>query len=180
VNANTKPLAIGHIKEISLLKRIPDAAAAKILAEYVKKKTGRMPEIMNTFSGAILQSEQGKIFFRDGEIQFEPNPFHVKKVKSWPDEIKAILKFYASKIYIAEAKKVLYEHFNVVREQELQNGGFIFELTPSPDSKEEILRLVVTPNGRIAAFPIHDKTESAERWAQEILKTLETKGLIDF
>lgn len=172
-----KPLAVGHLKETSLLKRIPDSTAAKILSEYVKKKTGRYPETMNTFSGVILHSEQGKIFFREGEIEFEPSPFHIKKVKSWPGEIKSILRLYASKIFIAEVKKILYEQFNVIKEQELENGGIVFEITTSDNV---LLRFVVLPTGRVAAFPVKTRTETLERQAQEIIKFLESKGLVDF
>jgi hypothetical protein len=75
---------------------------------------------------------------------------------------------------------VLHEQFNVVKEQEIENGGFIFEISSQPDNKGDILRLIVTPKGRIAIFPIEDKTESLESWAQEIIKALEAKGLIDF
>lgn len=174
---NSKPLAVGHLKEISLFKRIPEPLAAKILSEFVKKKTGKSPEIMNTVSGVILYSEYGKIFFRNGEVEFDPSPFHVKKVKSWLIEIKNTLRFYASKIYIAEVKKVLQEQFSITKEQELKNGGLIFELR----LKENVtLRLVVTPNGRVGVFPEESKSEAIEKQAFEVIKTLESRGLLDF
>ncbi|MCX7821849.1 MAG: hypothetical protein N2260_00190 [Syntrophobacterales bacterium] len=172
-----RPLAVGHLKETSLLKRLPDSIATKILKEYVKKKTGRSPEAMNTISGVIIYCEEGKIFFQNGEIDFEPSPFHIKKVKSWLEEIRSILIFYASKIYVAEVKKVLYEKFHVAREQELEGGGFIFEINLSGGAT---IRLIVTPKGRIAAFSIRERNEGLEKQALEIIKTLETRGLVDF
>jgi hypothetical protein len=181
MSEKNKPLAVGQLKESSLLKRIPEVAVRKILSEYVKKKTGRVPEVMNTFSGVIMQCEQGKIFFRNGEIEFEPSPFHVKKVKSWFDEMKSFLKFYASKIYLAEVKKVIQEEFNVLKEQELDNGGFILELSsPNETKKESVLRIIVTPGGRVAVFPAQDRTESLESQAYQVIKALESRGLLDF
>jgi hypothetical protein len=181
MSEKNKPLAVGQLKESSLLKRIPEVAVRKILSEYVKKKTGRVPEVMNTFSGVIMQCEQGKIFFREGELEFEPSPFHVKKVKSWQAEMKAFLKFYASKFYLAEVNKVLKEEFNVLKEQELDNGGFIFELSlPDEANKENILRVIVTPNGRVAVFSVGGDTQSLETRAHGIIKVLESKGLVDF
>lgn len=175
-----KPTAMGQLKECGLFKLIPLKSAFFILTEYVKRKTGHSPEQLSIFEGVFLQSEGGKILFKDGQLEFEPHPFYVKKVKGWHEEMKRILKTYAGNLFVQKIREAIEERYNVLREQNEERGVTIFEVSVRDEQSSEItLQMAVLPSGKVMVFtPV--QTESAETAAYEIVSYLESKGLIDF
>lgn|GEM_PF-1553228 len=173
-----KPLAIGQAKEATLLKLLPPKNVQLILTWYIKKKTGEAPHRVDTFSGLIMECKAGKIFFKDGILDFEPNPFMVKKVKTWPSEIRNILKSYAGTVFVKSAEKVLKETYKLVREQELEKGGMVLEIEV-PDAEGYLFQVAILPSGRVMVFS-NQNDDTAQQSALQIVKSLEKSNLVDF
>ncbi len=173
-----KPLALGQAKEVTLFKGIPNKAVLEILNRYIKAKTGRNPHQVDTFSGIILESQVGKIFFKDGQLEFEPNPFAVRQAKSWMPEIKQVLIAYAGKIFLESVKKVLGERYRILRDQEIKQGVLLEIADPEKDNMK--FQVIVTPTGRVMVFSGSEEASGAVDNALDIVNFLESKGLVDF
>ncbi len=173
-----KPLALGQAKETTLLGGMPNKAVLEILNRYIKAKTGKSPHQVDTFSGIILESQVGKIFFKDGQLEFEPNPFAIKQTKSWLPEIKQVLKTYAGKIFLESVKKVLGEKYKILRDQEIKQG-ILLEIA-NPEKENMKFQIIVTPTGRVMVFSGSEETSGAIDDALDIVNLLESKGLVDF
>lgn len=175
-----KPLAIGQLKEPNLLRLIPLKSALLILTEYVKKKTGRSPEQVGSHEGIFLRCEGGKIFFKDGNLDFEPHPFYVKKVKGWGDEIKRILKAYAGSLYVKKVCELLEKGYTVLRKQSSDSGVEVLEIKPRDYSSQNILlQVAVLPSGKVSIFS-DTEGDAAYTLANELISYLESYGLVDF
>ncbi len=177
VSSKFKTLALGQVKESTLFKKLNELVVYKIVSEYFKKKTGKLPEKADTFSGLILHTEFGKFFFKDGEFDFEPSPFHVKKVKNWNDEIKAILRTYVGRLYVLEVKKFIETNYKLLNEQDLGAKGVLLEVETG---NQHVFNILVTPKGQVVVLSSNNVDEKAEASAGEIIKALESAGLVDF
>ncbi len=173
-----KPLALGHAKEPTLFKMIPNKAILGILERYVKTKTGKLPRQVDTFSGIILETVHGKIFFKDGHLEFEASPFSVKKVKNWLPEMKQVLKAYAGKLFLEAVKEKLSQKYKVLRTQEVKQG-LVLELVDS-QVEDKKFQVIATPTGRVMIFAGNKQADGALDEALNIVNYLQSEGLLDF
>ncbi|SFM98865.1 hypothetical protein [Thermodesulforhabdus norvegica] len=175
-----RPLAIGQLREPGLLKLIPPKSVLLILTEYVKKKTGRPPDQPQSFEGILLRCEGGKIFFKDGNLEFEPHPFYVKKVKDWGNEIRRILRTYAGGLYVKRVCELLEHKYTVLRRQSSSGGIEILEVKPKDQETDTVvLQVAVLPSGKVSVFSDRENDRAYER-ANELISYLEDSGVVDF
>lgn len=172
------PTAIVNASPSALNECLTDQVTRKLIHDFLKKQTGKVPQFVETYSGTMFKLADSSVFYKNGELTVEMGPFRHKEALAWKKDLQHLLVRGAALLFQQKVKEFLAERYEVSGEQRSETGVYLCAVRLwEKDERATDIRVAVLVDGRIAVF-CEDESPEAAKAVSAFLAGLRKEGVI--